>query len=66
MLDSGVRYSYCAYCIDRQEFYFVAGVWVCENCRRPLRRATQPTENTDKPLRVSDNRGTIVTGGSYG
>jgi len=66
MEDNGVRFSYCANCIDRQDFHLVEGIWLCDNCKKPLQTATQPAERMDKSLQLRDIYGTIVTGGDYG
>jgi ribosomal protein L37AE/L43A len=62
-----VRFSYCSYCIECQDFHIVDGVWMCEKCNRPIRRASQSSaENNEKSLQSKSVYGTIVTGGNYG
>jgi ribosomal protein L37AE/L43A len=63
MFDQEVIFSYCNYCIEREEFTLVNGVWMCDKCHKPLKRAT---ERIDKSLTNTSSSGTIVTGGNYG
>jgi ribosomal protein L37AE/L43A len=63
MFDQEVIFSYCSYCIEREEFRLTEGLWLCDKCHKPLKRAT---ERIDKSLTLNANQGTIVTGDNYG
>ena len=64
-MDDSVRYSYCTRCIDRQNFVYVDGTWLCEKCNKPLQKATQPVQSIEKSLQSKDLYGTIVSGINY-